>query len=660
MTAATGRLADLLDRVDRLLVVRGPSVTQQEVLGVCVRPGLQVGLSDVPGRPPPDAPDGVLLVVRDRMELRRVVGACQSLPGSPRLGCVLLDSDRPPLTAGRPGWPAVLSVVAESSPVCFTFVELAAPLRMGHLTADLARRSTPRHLMSPGWPVLALDRGSPQMWTPGDPLSVVGRPEEIHDLSGDYPADVVVTDGSCGARDQAQGRSAREHHVLGSLPRALHLAAPMTWSDYHEQGAERSDRQLAAEQGLALGGVDSQLVNPQGFRRRAAGPVHALTAVPEAPHLCRVECDDGPVLVDTRHGPGERDLTRLRTLRGVHVDWQGATGPRDYARLVVALAMAGVPLTCDPAPTWARAQLHPDLLAATAGRTDLDDPMAREVRSILARRAALTRHSADAWRRRVAEATGAAGPAAPRVSVLLPTRRPDLLGFALRQVARQRGVELELVLATHGHEPDQRLLAEVRESASLQVTAVTAPADEPFGSLLNLAAGAATGDLLLKMDDDDWYGPHFVADLLLARGYSGADVTGTPPEFTYVEALDLTVRRKDATESFRPVVAGGTMLVTRECLTAVGGFRRMRRYVDAGLLQGVLAAGGSVYRTHGHSYLLRRGGSGHTWDPGLGYFVSRSRTAEQWRGFRPSVLLEADDADRPAASAQPTRERSVR
>ncbi len=612
MTAPTGRLAELLDGVDRLLVVRGPSVTRTDIQGICDRPELDLGLTEV-GRPdwvPDEALDGVLLVVRDRMELRQVVGACQGLPGSPRLGCVLLDSDRPPLTSGRPRWPAVLAMVAGSSPVCFTFLELAGPLLMGELTADLARRSTPRHLMSPGWPVLALDREAPELWTPGDPLSVVGRSEEILDLSGDYPADVVVGTRSGGARGASQDRSAQEHHVLGSLSRTLFLAPPLTWSDYHELGAERSDRQLAAEQGLALGGVDSQLVNPQGFVRRAAGPVRVLTAVPEAPHLCRLDTDEGPVLVDTRRGPGERDLARLRTLRGVHVDWQGATGPRDYARLVVALAMAGVPLTSDPAPTWARAQLHPDLLAATAGASDLDDPMAREVRSIRARRVALARHSSDAWRRRVAEATGAAAPPTPRVSVLLPTRRPDLLAFALRQVTRQRDVKLELVLATHGHDPDQRLLDEVRESASLPVTAVSAPAEAPFGSLLNVAAGAATGDLLLKMDDDDWYGPDFVGDLLLARQYSGADVVGTPPEFMYVEALNVTVRRKDATESFRPVVAGGTMLISRECFTAVGGFRRMRRYVDAGLLQGVLAAGGSVYRTHGHGYLLRRGDRG--------------------------------------------------
>jgi GT2 family glycosyltransferase len=163
--------------------------------------------------------------------------------------------------------------------------------------------------------------------------------------------------------------------------------------------------------------------------------------------------------------------------------------------------------------------------------------------------------------------------------------------------------------------------------------------------------------VLLKMDDDDWYGPDFVTDLLLARDYSGADVVGCPPEFMFVEPLWVTVRRRDATEQYRPVVAGGTMMVSREAFGAVGGFRDTHKYVDANLFRAVRAAGGSIYRSHGLNYLLRRRSGGHTWEPGLGYFVSRARSWQQWRGFRPSPLLDDDPDDRPART---TREESPR
>jgi hypothetical protein len=152
------------------------------------------------------------------------------------------------------------------------------------------------------------------------------------------------------------------------------------------------------------------------------------------------------------------------------------------------------------------------------------------------------------------------------------------------------------------------------------------------------------------MDDDDWYGPDFVRDLLLARRYSGAQVVGCFAEFNFLQPQWITTRRPDPSEIYRPLVAGGTMLIDRGFLRSIGGFRNTLKYVDAQLLTAVRAAGGAIYRTHGLGYVLRRGNHGHTWDPGMGYFVSGQRVAAQWRGFRPSALLE------PAAADQPTRQ----
>jgi glycosyltransferase involved in cell wall biosynthesis len=229
-----------------------------------------------------------------------------------------------------------------------------------------------------------------------------------------------------------------------------------------------------------------------------------------------------------------------------------------------------------------------------------------------------------------------------------------MLPFALRQVARQRRVEVELVLSTHGFVADPEVVASFRESTDIALTELQSPADLSFGSVLNQAADHASGDVYLKMDDDDWYGRDFTLDLLLAREYSGAEVVGCPPEFIFVEPLWLTTRRRGVTEQYRPVVAGGTMMVDRHLFRALGGFRDTRKYVDAGLLTATTDAGGSVFSSHGLGYVLRRTDQGHTWDPGLGYFVARRRCVGQWHGFRPSRLVDADPIDlptRPARSA---------
>lgn len=335
---------------------------------------------------------------------------------------------------------------------------------------------------------------------------------------------------------------------------------------------------------------------------------------------------DGPVVEVTATRPSERLLVDAsRDHAGVRVT--PATGPA----VVAALAMAGVPLL-GKAPTGVDEALG-DLVAG-GDDVDLADPRAREEHSVLLRRAALDAH----------------GPVRrqPSVSVVLATKRPDMVDHALRQVAKQRGVDrLELVLAPHGFSPDE---ASVRRRSGVPTTVLPQPPDAVFGDVLTAASRAATGELVLKMDDDDWYGPDFVADLLRARGWSGADVVGTPAEQHYLAPLDTTVTRGHRTEAWTRFVAGGTILVSRDLLREVGWWRQVRRYVDAQLLAAVHAAGGTVYRTHGLGYLLRRNASGHTWEVDLEELLDPARVQQRWDGFRPSRLLACAPEELPGES----------
>ena len=83
------------------------------------------------------------------------------------------------------------------------------------------------------------------------------------------------------------------------------------------------------------------------------------------------------------------------------------------------------------------------------------------------------------------------------------------------------------------------------------LTIVEVPADVPFGEALNRGAARASGRFVAKWDDDDWYGPEHLADLVLAADYSGADLVGSAHQLTYLEQINLTVYhpRSDAERS---------------------------------------------------------------------------------------------------------------
>ncbi|GAA0367453.1 hypothetical protein GCM10009530_16710 [Microbispora corallina] len=368
--------------------------------------------------------------------------------------------------------------------------------------------------------------------------------------------------------------------------------------------------------------MTTDVCSPLGFVRSPS----AGTAVLSWPGG-RPEVDGRPLTLP----PAAEEIASLRPARALRVEWPSAPDGRALA-LVTDLAAAGVPLTADTAPAWAR-EADPELtglVESWAPRTGEDVPasvadLRREEHSVRLRRHALRRRGLV--------------PGTPRVSVVMATRRPHLLPSALTQIARQRGVDLDLVLALHGFP-----LSRVRQAVDafpLPVTVLEADAATPFGEVLNQAAARAEAGLLAKWDDDDWYGPEHLSDLLLARAYTGAGVVGMAQEFFYLEPLKVTVRRTDYTsEVWTDHVAGGTMLVDRALFDEVRGFGPHARGEDAHLLRAVVASGAGVYRTHGLGYVLRRSlGADHTWQLPLAHFLRVA--AYQWRGFRPSVILEA-------------------
>ncbi|GAA3166589.1 hypothetical protein GCM10010466_66730 [Planomonospora alba] len=327
------------------------------------------------------------------------------------------------------------------------------------------------------------------------------------------------------------------------------------------------------------------------------------------------------------------------TLRGLRVHWPdpaAGSAPAAVTAPLLDLAAAGVPLHAEEVPAWAAgadpafAALLTDggwLAETPKGTPHCTAALRREEHSVRLRRHGFARRGVPAPGRE------------PSVSVVLASMRPHLLGSALGQVARQRGVRAEVLLGLHGvpasHDEVRRAVA----ACPLPVTVVEADAATPFGRVLNLAAAAAGGQYVTKWDDDDWYGPDHLADLLLARAYSGADVVGTAAEFFYLEPLNVTIRRTDYTsEVWSEHVAGGTILLERDRFRETPGFPALPSGVDAGFLKAVHAAGARVYRTHGLGYMLRRRASAdHTWRLPLAHFLRVA--SNQWRGFRPSRIL---------------------
>lgn len=202
----------------------------------------------------------------------------------------------------------------------------------------------------------------------------------------------------------------------------------------------------------------------------------------------------------------------------------------------------------------------------------------------------------------------------PTVSILLCTNRPHRVASALKGFASQVGVELDVVLVAHGFDPHGTAVQEaIRDSGIDRVSTIAADANLTLGECLNLAVEASSGEVLAKMDDDDFYAPRYLADLLDALDYSGADIVGKQAHYMYVESQDATLYRFGHKEhQYTDFVMGPTITGYRRVFEQIP-FQRRNTGEDSSFLAAVIEAGFLIYSADRFNFVQRRGSDGHTW-----------------------------------------------
>jgi hypothetical protein len=194
----------------------------------------------------------------------------------------------------------------------------------------------------------------------------------------------------------------------------------------------------------------------------------------------------------------------------------------------------------------------------------------------------------------------------PSVSILLVTKRPDYLEHAVEQIRSQRYESKELIMVLHGDDFDLEEIAGLTARCDFPTITIQQPASATFGDCLNVGIDHASGQLLTKMDDDDYYGPNHLTDLITALHYSQADIVGKRTNFTIFEDLDVAgLWNGDWTEIESSHLPGATMLARKELFDTYR-FARLRRGVDSDLLQRTRDAGALTYSTHPYNFVRVR------------------------------------------------------
>ena len=202
----------------------------------------------------------------------------------------------------------------------------------------------------------------------------------------------------------------------------------------------------------------------------------------------------------------------------------------------------------------------------------------------------------------------------PKVSILVSTIRPWQLEHVFQTVGSQRDVDVELILLTHGFIADGDTIRHLKEQYGVSaMTLLTAEAHVPLGECLNMCVAAAAGQVLTKMDDDDFYAADYLSDQLFALDYSGADVVGKQAHYMYLADRNATLLRFPEREHrYTRTVMGPTIMGSADVFRS-SPFAAVGSGEDTRFLGDVIAGGGAVYASDRFNYCQQRTSAGHTW-----------------------------------------------
>ncbi|MGE9809098.1 glycosyltransferase [Janibacter sp. G1551] len=264
--------------------------------------------------------------------------------------------------------------------------------------------------------------------------------------------------------------------------------------------------------------------------------------------------------------------------------------------------------------------------------------------SLIAARAARRAHTWEHRSRDIERVVGIERPARRRdTSVIVPTNRlhelDNVADNIVRQAANATG-DVQLVLVLHGLDVDPRTVAEGLREKGVE-HAVVVPADKSLtlGACMNLGIDASDGRYIAKVDDDNFYGRHYLTDLVDSFDHSGAGIVGKWAHYVWLRSSGAVILRFPTAEHRRErLVQGGAMLFDGDVARELR-FGDLPRAVDTDILTRARQAGIETYSSDRFNFVSIRGTDrhAHTWPVADTAMMNRSGRVVFFGDPRPHV-----------------------
>lgn len=226
------------------------------------------------------------------------------------------------------------------------------------------------------------------------------------------------------------------------------------------------------------------------------------------------------------------------------------------------------------------------------------------------------------------------------VSIITCTKRPNSLKNIISNYLRQVYPIKELIIVINKDSIDIDIWKEeVKKYKDVKIYKL--PENKSLGECLNFAIELSSYPYVSKFDDDDYYAPNYLIDMINAFKYTEAGVVGKLSVYGYLESNNsLVIRYPNYEHQYVGFVAGSTLTINKEIFKIVK-FPHQSHGEDTDFLMRCKNKGIKVYSTDrfNHVVIRRANISSHSWQITEKNFMKNSKLVTTTKDYKPIITV---------------------
>ena len=217
----------------------------------------------------------------------------------------------------------------------------------------------------------------------------------------------------------------------------------------------------------------------------------------------------------------------------------------------------------------------------------------------------------------------------PLVSIVIASNRPHFIDRIVKNVSRQVYPNIEVIIIAQNYNDQELLKLEQKLKDSSKVFRATHviknDSEDTLGKRLNQGIALSKGEYVAKFDDDDFYFPNYLQDMLIPFKFGDYGIVGKKEIFIYLEGQNKTfVRYKGQRHMETDFLTGATLVFSRKALTQLS-FGDLNRGEDSNILEQAKKLKIKTYVADPFNFVVYRSKelSNHTWQVEDKFFTDK-------------------------------------